>query len=827
MSTIASAEPGPAQAATRPDAAKIDWVPREALSATQLEHLNWSCNGLYLQPESFLEPVKGNAGTDQTSHIDTDDRAHVTAEQAERKVNHSTTFEGEVEIWQGSRLVTAAQMSIDDTTDVASMQGPVLIREPGILLTGEAATANLFAGTGHLDAATFLLHDSRLRGRARRLHRLEDDELLIETGSFTRCDPGQNTWSLHGNSILLKPNKGHGIARDVTLRVKGIPVGYFPYFRFPINAARQSGFLTPGIGQNSDSGTELEIPYYFNLAPDYDATYTLRSLWKRGIVHDTEFRYLTRTTDSLISGAYLPKDDLYDDRTSFDRSSTAINPDFRTQDRWLIHMTHDGGWESRWKSRVRFSKVSDNDYLSDIGGDVGTSANSFSGSGETALGDRITPALNQKASLSYHADHWTTSLVFQAFQQLDEFSPIQYEKLPELTLDYNNRYSVFSLDARLRHSYFDKRASGTTNPVTGQRTVLDTTLSLPYRRAWGFVKPAVNLIHRSYQLNDQASTASANPDISTPTFSLDSGLIFERNFNLGGTDYLQTLEPRLFFLYSESDHQSDLPGFDSTASTPGYSQLFRRNRFTGYDRIGDARQVSVGLQSSVFKASNGAELMQVSLGQSYYFDDREVIFQPKPGEDPTAASSALFSRLRVALNSKFSVNSSLEWEPGAGRTNRGNLSLKYHADRTIINATYTYTAPELRQSGQFQNSEESDISFILPMGGKWSLLGRWNFNWDEDQTIESLLGVEYNDCCWKFRIAVRRFLEDPRQLTITLDDPDSPGNQIQVTELDHRTDTGIFLTFQLKGLGDLGGRLDRVLANTIPGYLKRESRSGM
>ena len=802
-------------------AAEVDWVPAGELDEEQLQTLPWYCDGLYIQPEEFREQ----------NHAEASEPIHISAQDALHVDRHSTTFVGDVEIQQGARQIYSTFMSLDIATDVTTMQGPVAIREPGLLLQGEEATGNLFKGTGVVNGATFLLHQSRLHGSAAKIYKDENNQLTIQDGEFTRCDPQQNTWSMHGKNIRLLTEDGYGVARDVTLKIKNTPVAYFPYFRFPISDKRQSGFLMPGIGQDSDGGVELAVPYYFNLAPQYDTTYILRSMWKRGLIHDLEFRYLTKSTNNFINGAFIHNDDIFDDRTDFDLSSSGTTPESKKQDRWLLHATHDGGWNSRWKSSIRYSAVSDNDYLSDIGGSVGSaSPNRIEGSTGSNLGNRISPALNRTGSIGYHGKKWTSTLQIQGFQNLDDFSLEQYEKLPELAVTYRDTYQLLTVDTKFRYTYFDRDTDNLTGSlaITGQRAVIDATVEMPLRKSWGFIIPSLNLIHRKYDLDDVPVSARSSPELTTPSMSLDSGLIFDRFFSWRNRQFQQTLEPRLFYLYTEFDRQNDLPQFDASALTPSYSQIFRRNRFSGYDRIADTRQLSVGVSTTLSFADTGAEFLKASIGQIYYFKDRKVIFQPKPADDPSAGTSALFTQLRLALRSGLTINSSLEWDPRNGRSNRGNFSLKYHPDdHKIVNLSYSHTSPDVQSFSSFQNQEESDISFIWPIAGKWSAIGRWNFGWDDDQTIESLFGVEYNDCCWKLRIAFRRFLEDPRLLVLVIDDPSSPGGQTEITTLDNRADSGIFLEFQLKGLADLGGRLDRFLEDSIPGYRARENRIGM
>ncbi len=796
-------------------AAETDWVSGSDLPPRTRSRLPSSCNGTYIEPEEF----RGKSQPDGTEPVD------ISARDALYVADHSTTFNGDVEIRQGARRITSPFITLDDQSRIADIQGPVTFREPGILLVGESATANLFEGTGVIDAATFVLHDHRMRGDAEHIYKEDENRYLIRNGGFTRCDPGKNTWRVDGNRIRLHTDKGYGVARNVTLKVKDIPVAWFPYFRFPINDERQSGFLMPGFGQSSDGGVDLVIPYYFNLAPDYDATYTFRAMTDRGLVHEGQFRYLSTHTTNLVNATYLRKDNAFDTRTEIDPATGEPAGRFRKQDRWLIHVLHDGAYKGRWRSRIQYAAVSDNDFLTDIGGNVGTTATAgYRATSGNNSANRTTPALNRIGSLSWYGRKWTADLTLQQYQNLDEFAPEQYRKLPEFSTRYRNRFSLFRLDSLLRYTYFDKDTTRVTGPlaITGQRALVDARLDMPLRRSWGFLTPSISLIHRRYDLKD--TRFREKPDLTTPSFSIDSGLLFDRSFTMGGRDYLQTLEPRLFYLYTEYDDQDELPRFDASSSTPTWARLFRRNRFSGYDRIGDANQISAGISSSLLRARSGVEILRFSIGQTYHFRDRKVIFQPRPGDDPTASSSPVFTQMRFNLPIGLSVNGTYEWDPREKRSNRGNFSLKYRSGaRKIINVTYTFTNPEVQSLGRTRNEEESDVSFHWPVSDHWSAMGRWNFGWDEGQTLESLIGVEYNDCCWRFRLAYRRFTEDPRLITITVADPLNPGATTNVTRLDRRTDSGIFLEFQLKGLANLGGRLDTLLMNSIPGYRTQDN----
>lgn len=795
---------------------------KSALSTEDATELPWFCNGIYAPPT--LEGIEGDL------------RMFATADSALHVDDHSTSLSGNVVILRGQKKVNAPFVTRDIATDITTIEGPLVIREQGLLLTGSGAQTNFFAGTGVVDNATFLLHQSNLRGTAQRLVQNADNTIQINRGEMTRCEPNSNVWKLNGENIELDPAAGWGIARNVTLEIKDVPVFYFPWFRFPINDERQSGLLSPSVGYDSDGGTDLAIPYYFNLAPNYDATYQLRSLWKRGFIHDGQFRFKNKYSNNEINGGFLAGDDIYDDRALFDQTSAGTDtssvdvPGFDKKNRWLLNLRHEGTWGDQWSTTVDYSAISDLDYLVDIGGDVGSeSVDQFVGPVDSSLANRRSAALTRLGKVEFRQDGLAASLFVHGFQNLDPNGEEQYEKIPSVTASYDNSIGILDYKIDFDYSFFTKDNTDITgiNAIVGERVTNTLNFSIPWRQVWGFVKPSLSVIHRKYNLDDTPAGFRANPEETIPVFSLDTGLYFDRYFDFNGSGFQQTFEPRLYFLYAQEEFQDDLPDFDTSPLTPSFSQLFRENRFTGADRIGDARQMSVGLTTRFLFQDTGAELLSMSLGQIYYFKDRTVLLDNFESESPTARESALFAEARLSMGENFTARSSFEWDPDVNRSNRGQLSLKYSDnERRIFNLSYQNTSEEATRATIEQQSEESDITFIWPVAGNWSAIGRWNFGWDTHQTIESFIGFEYNDCCWKTRLVARRFLREQTTITILEDDPASATGFTSVSTLVTPADSGIFFEFQLKGLSTLGRRLDSLLEQSIPGYRDREDRIG-
>lgn len=766
-------------------AAEHDWRPGAAV--------NTQCRGSYVEPAPAVADdgaIRASAGS--AIHIE----------------NHSTTLTNDVEVIREGQTITADFATLDDTSEVFTAQGNVRLRQPGMLLQGDTISGNLFSDIASIDSATFLLHESELRGKARAIRKTADATLEISDGEFTTCEPGDNTWAVRGDSIELKTAEGYGEARGMTLRIKDVPVVYLPYFRFPIDRSRQSGFLWPLIGHDSEGGTDIALPYYFNLAPNYDATYTLRSIWKRGLLHEGELRYLNNFSSNAIAGTFLPSDDEYDNRTVI---PAGTGNDFDKQDRWLAHISHRGR-HGPWSSRINYTSVSDIDYLDDLDGFTATDPEFDQG-----LNRRDAPALTRSGSLAYNQKLWSSQLELRSFQTLNQVQPRQYEILPRLTVKGRQQLGRARFEGLMQATQFDK--SNDLDP-TGSRLVLDATASAPLRNAWGYVTPKVRVIHRDYSLDNTGIGDRDSASVTTTLASVDSGITLERTTSLFGYDIAQTLEPRLHYLYANEEFQDDLPTFDSTELTPGFEAMFRDNRYTGYDRIGDANRFAAGLTTRLSDLATGNSLITASIGRMFYLDDREVNLGSIGDNNPTDSNSPIFISISGSA-AAVRAGATYEYDTKRSQSNRGYVYLQFrNRHNAIFNLNYSMTDASQQRRRIARNEEESDLSFYWPLGrsSSWQLIGRWNYGWDRGQTIESLFGVEYNDCCWKVRTMVRRNLREPRVIAIT--DPVQGGSVF----LDRRAETGIFFEFQLKGMASLGGRLDALLRSSIPNYTAEEDR---
>ncbi|WP_114696210.1 LPS-assembly protein LptD [Motiliproteus coralliicola] len=711
----------------------LDWYPNPT-GVSPLSH----CAGSYIEPSFNFEDAL---------LVDDQQPIYVQADNSRTLGNSNTELSGNIYLRKGNRQARAQNARIDHQSETAELTGMVQFREPGVLLLGEQADIDIQNNRAVLQQAQFVFHGRHLRGSAERITRAGDNELIIEQGSYTRCEPGNNSWSINGSEIVLHQQEGLGEVTHATLRFNDVPALYVPYMSFPIDDRRMSGLLFPSFALTSDNGFDYAQPYYFNLAPNYDDTLTLRWINKRGQLLENEFRYLNRYGMNVLSFAYMAEDKERND-----------------EERWILGFEHKGSPASNWSTSVDYTSVSDQDYFDDLGTNLDLNEESH---------------LLQKAQLNYNVRGFSFAAEVRDYQTIDDAADRPYQKLPSLRVKGNPELESdwLQLDYLADFTHFDRDPSGFSgiDRTRGGRLHLETSASIPFERSWGYIKPKVRLTQTQYSLNDQPSGFDSSPVRTIPLLSLDSGLYFDRYFDFAEQQYTQTLEPRLYLLEVPFEDQSELPTFDSSELTFGFNQLFRDNRFSGYDRIGDTRQATLGLTSRLLD-NDGRELANASIGQIHYFKDRKVRLDNSSGI-LTDRTSNLAAEATVNFTRQLRLRADAEWDRDARQNLVRNFKLTYQSDIDhVINLGYRFTRDSV---------EQTDLSWIWPLNPQWSVLGRWQHDWEAKDAIDTILGFEYENCCWQIRTIYREW--------ITSDSTD-------------RRKDGIFLQFELKGLGGIGTR---------------------
>ncbi|MGE8476879.1 MAG: LPS-assembly protein LptD [Pseudomonas shirazensis] len=837
------------------DYSHLDWVPRDKLTAAQLAETGPYCAGAYIEPT--------RPGMDDTTPKDespTYINAKVSKYQQEQQI---ATLAGDVVMRQGSMQVEADEANLYQAENRGELKGNVKIRDNGSLVVGDAGQIQLDTGEAQVDNAEYVMHKSRIRGNALYAKRAENAIIRLKDGTYTTCEPNSNAWQLKGNNITLNPATGFGTATNVTLRVKDFPVFYTPYIYFPIDDRRQSGFLPPSFSSSSDTGFMLVTPYYFNLAPNYDATLYPRYMAKRGMMVEGEFRYLTKSSEGQFGGAYLNDE-------SNDREKQT---DYQ-KDRYMINWQHRGGLDDRLMAEVDYTKISDPFYYQDLESEQ--------------IGVESGDVVNQQGALTYRGDSYVARLNAQAYELATISQITPYDKLPQLTingmlpyhpggfdLSYDAEAVRFDRDlkndtVRDKDGNLDTSAGGTAGRrldenvsglarANGTRLNFAPAISLPMEASYGYVKPKLKYVYTRYDLDldgrgkgDIADLAASDPaqlalngefsssqDRNVPVFSVDSGLYFDRNTQWFGKDYRQTLEPRLFYLYVPYEDQKDIPVFDSGESYFNYSSLFRDNRFTGSDRIGDENKLSLGVTNRWIE-DNGFERQRVSVGQALYFADRKV---QMPGidwrtrQDSKSNVSPYAFEYMFAFNRDWRLNADYNWDPDSHSPRSGSAMFHYQPEdnpNKIINAGYRYRNDLVRYDsltgtwqvgggdygtpGQpnyvkdYYKIQQHDFSVIWPIVPQWNAIARWQHDYNQNRTLEAMGGFEYDNCCWKLRLINRYWI-----------DYDDFSQAIPQNE---KGDHGIFLQIVLKGLGGVvGNKVESFLDQGIQGYRTREDQA--
>ncbi|MBU3069066.1 LPS-assembly protein LptD [Aestuariicella sp. G3-2] len=813
----------PKTAAAKPrhlPAAQVDWIDQEQMTEEQRAAMAPGCCG------SYIEPVR----TDDDAQLDPDKAPlRATADSSEWVQETTAVLTGDVNLTQGYRQVQSDKATLNQTDNTAELEGNVRIREPGLLVTGSRAEMNLDTNEANVANASYLVHEAQARGDSQSISIARDKVVTLDSGTFTRCEPESNTWYLKGSEITINPNTQQGVGKHVRLNIKGVPVFYTPYIRFPAGPDRQSGFLFPSISSSDGGGVDLAVPYYFNLAPNYDMTLTPRYISDRGEMLEAEFRHLSENFKTTVSGAYLANDEGGDDQDRQDLVDDGILTEeeafpYRDEDRWLFNVDQVGGMRARWFSRIDYTTVSDVDYFRDMD--------------NASLQVNSATHLRKLGELGYRSDNWLYQIRAEEFETLSTTSQKQYKQLPRINVNGNYRLGDWVVELNNEYVDFDHPEKDDRAVITGQRARLDYSLTWDKNWIWGFFKPGAAVKALGYQLDDEYLNADADdaPNFAVPQFSLDTGLFFEREGSLVGNRYLQTFEPRLFYFYSEQEDQDELINisgnrdvdFDTGDLTFSYNQLFRDSRFSGGDRIDDDNRLSVGLTSRFIDPERGIERFSASLGQIFYFEDRgititDTLEDSLNDEDNQRSDSEFAAQMTAQLGDYWRFRSDITWDAKQNdKVNRGSASLRYQDDDfRLLNLSYRYTRQDPLSSDpddldgdgdltdEIQRTiEQGDVSFSWPLFGNWSAVGRHNYDFTNSRELESLFGVEYNDCCYRVRLIARRWVDNE-----LFDD---------IQSLDMEEDQGIFLEFQLKGLGSIGSKVSGILNDGIYGYEERE-----
>jgi LPS-assembly protein len=593
------------------------------------------------------------------------------------------------------------------------LEGNVRYEDKGTQIESDLAEFAYDSGSVRFEGANFSLGKSNSRGSAGVLEISQEGSLRLDGVSYTTCPPDSNDWLIEAKDINLDTRAGVGTAKGMKLRFQGIPILYAPYMSFPIGDARKSGLLTPEIGTTQRGGNEIRVPYYLNLAPNYDATITPHLMTDRGLQLQTQFRYLSKTMNGQITADYLGSDNMFNDS------------------RHYLALQHQTLLRSGWRNRIDISEVSDSQYFEDMGGSLSSSS--------------ITH-LNRTVNFDWFTDHLSFFGQIQDYQTIDDaIAPVEepYRRVPQLLASGYWPDSWLGLDIGFDSEIvnFDRDVG-----VTGWRVNVAPEIALPVTGPGWFIKPTVALDYTRYELSDTLIGQEENPSRSLPIASFDSGFVLERMMKSSGR--LQTIEPRLLYVHVPFREQSDLPVFDTISPDLNLIQLYRTNRYLGVDRIADTDQVSIGVTSRILDVSTGRELVSATIGQTRYLSESGVIL---PGQTfVSTESSDYIAEISFLLNKNMNFDLGHQWGTSGDGTTQSEARLQYRpSTNKVLNLAYRFRRDSL---------EQGDLSWSWPMGDNWNVVGRYNFSFRDDEALEQFFGVEYESCCWGLRLVSRRHI---------------------------------------------------------------------
>jgi len=663
-----------------------------------------------------------------------DGKIHLQSDKVELDEKNISRFTGNVVIQQPGKRIETEQAEYDKKTELVEAKGSVNFISPGIKITSETANINLKSEQAILKNTEYQSLTSRARGKASKIEIIDTNITELSDATYTTCDPNNTDWLLSANTINLNNNNHQGHASHVVVRFKDVPFFYFPYLRFPLGEERLSGFLFPTIGQSNEHGTEIKIPYYWNIHPQVDATITPWYMSKRGTLLHTEFRYLTENNSGSLTGEYLSNDKVFND----------------DRERWK--WTHQSKPGLGWQASAEYNYVADNSHLIDFSDNLDNTSATY---------------LIRTGDISYNVPNWLLNIKAESHQILTGAEP--YKRLPQITL--NSRYAVkdntlnYTLESEaVRFDHVDN------NKVIGERIHLKPGISYPLKSAAGFFEPKLSVQHTSYNL--QQTSGETQLSRTVPTFSINSGLFFERDSQFFNSNYVQTLEPQLFYVYVPYKNQDDLPVFDTSAYTFNVNQSFTDYRFNGIDRIGDDNRITAAIATRFLDQDNGQEVFMARIGQIYYFTDRKVQLNTTDPVD-TSTRSHIIAELKTQLNN-WDFSSQAEWDTESKETVSNSTQLGYQHKKFNFSLAHRFQRNEI---------ETGEVKMNWDISSRWQFKTTHLYDMRNNHVIERLVGLDYESCCWGLKISGKE-----RYLT---------SDQI---------DRGVYLEFVLKGLGGLSIR---------------------
>ena len=704
----------------------------------------------------------------------------ITAEQIYGTRSVELVAEGEAELRRDDVQLSADRLVYREVTDEAEAYGNVRLQQGTTVVSGPEARLKVGEQLGEFASPQYsLTRESEPTapgdtprvisgsGSADTMYFEGENQYRLKNATWSTCEPDDPDWYIKARDLQLDYDREVGTARGASVVFKDAPIFWWPWAEFPLVAQRQSGFLAPSYGVSNKVGVDVSVPYYWNIAPNYDLTIAPRFMGRRGVQLANEFRYLTPGYSGELQVEWLPKDRV------------------TGEERTLGSLQHQQVIAPGLFGSIDLNAVSDDEYFEDLSSNV-------------SVASKVN--LLREGRLTYvPSDWWSASALVQSYQTLvtDEFArPDEpYRRVPQLLLNANRADLPAGTTFAFRGEYvqFDHPDA---NRPEGSRFTLYPQLALPFERPGYYVTPKVGVHHTQYKLDHDLAGESRSITRSLPIFTLDAGLNFERDTNVFGGDYLQTLEPRIYYVNVPHEDQSEIPIFDTARYDFGFAQIFSENLYSGGDRIADANQITAAVTSRLVEPETGAERLRATVGQRYYLEDQQVTL---PGESPrTGRRADLLAAFSGRVTQTSSIESSWQYNPNESWTERFNFGVRYQPGYAkALNMRYRYSRRDVLTGVADAGFEDVDVSGQWPLGRNWYGVARVTRSLKENRITETIAGLEYDGGCWALRTAIHRFATNPEDVT-----------------------QAIFVQLELNGLASVGSSPINLLKRSVPGYGK-------
>ena len=665
-------------------------------------------------------------------------------ERVTGRTDLDTVIEGDAILRRGDLVIRAERLEHYQPDDLAKARGNVHINRAGNVYEGPLLELKVDAFEGFFLQPRYQFLQGG-HGQADRVDFLDDKRAVITNATYTTCRrlPGPSwmpDWILKAASMTLDYEEDVGVAKGAVLSFKGLPILPVPYLSFPLSDQRKSGFLPPTIGLDNVNGAELTVPYYWNIAPNRDGKISPTLMTKRGVNLGAEFRYLEANYAGTVGATWMPSDAL------------------RGSDRWSLSSVYSGVLDTRLAAvgtvglNVSLNRVSDDNYWKDFTRDTNSS-----------LTQRL---LANDATVTWGRGDFSASIRALKWQTLQDVeSPIvpPYDRLPQLVGRYARSLGGFDISVDADHTQFDADRNLTGQP-NARRTFGLGQVSRTWDNAAGFIRPKLQLHATDYQFDAPLANGALSASRVVPTFSLDSGLVFEREASYFGRDLLQTLEPRLFYVATPFRNQSLLPNYDSGANDFSFATIFTENAFVGNDRISDNNLLTLGLTTRLLDPKDGVEVARLGLAQRLRLEDQIVTL---PGGVPVVERfSDVLLGAGLNWNPRWSLDSTIQFNPKTELSTRATVGARYSpGNYRVVTGAYRF---------QRDSSEQIDVGWQWPLNdlwgdkgqdlgegrglgeGRWYSVGRLNFSLSDRKLVDAVIGLEYDAGCWLARFVVEQ-----------------------------------------------------------------------